>query len=130
MQTNYFDDAHKLATHIDSLANPATSWENLSLSDLDELIKNNRRLIVKQTEKSETAPKLQKSLFDLSKRMEKEQKFDTPEGHNLAFEVTTVAMGIFTDPKDPPKPEWTDLPQDVLGVIFSQNLPKNSDKWT
>lgn len=121
MQTNFTPDI--LAEHIAKLSKYSTSWDNkeVQLSSLDRLIKENLRLILSQTENPETAPNLQKSLYALSHRMEKEQKFNTPEGNNLAFEVTSIAFGIFSNAK----PEWNHLPNDALQLIFSKNLPEN-----
>lgn len=124
MQTNNFNNPIKLTDYLAWLVEASTSWEkeNINISSLDRLIKNSMRLIVKQTENLETAPILQKSLYALSHRMKEEQKFNTPEGHLLAFEVTTIAMGIFSSSKHA---EWAYLPQDALRLIFSKNLPQN-----
>lgn len=107
MQTNHFDNPDNFTNYIARLADPATSWENegVNLSDLDRLIKNNMRLILQQTENAETAPKLQQSLYDLSKRI---QEFDThkgtsegtSQGRSLAFEMTSVAMVFFQKGKN------------------------------
>ena len=123
MQINYFkifEYPASLESHIDSSVN---FWENITLLYLDKIINDHMRLILKQTENSETAPGLQKSLSALSDRISKEPKFNTPEGRGLAFRVSCIAMGIY--PSKGPKFDKANLPDEILPLILSKNAPSD-----
>lgn len=112
-----------LGKNLDMLTDLSNSWEDvegINLSNLDRFIKDFKKLIIEQTDIASTAQKLQTSLFDLSRRISKERKCDTREGRTLAFDVTCLAMGIFSSAK----PDWKELSRDTLQLIFAENLEK------
>src|ERR1700694_647021 len=95
------------------------SWKEVTPARLTNLISNNLRLIMAQTENQDTAPELKQSLIELSDRIAKE--FNNPEGRTLSHEVQCYAEGILGKGA---KPDLTDFPPELEIEIFSRLVPE------
>src|SRR3984957_14169314 len=119
MVNKIFYNCSDLLQYFEEIAKDTCFWDNINVAALQNLFKNHQRLILEQTEKEETAAKLQQSMFNLSNKITKYIK--TPEANVLAFEIMGMALGLF----DCKKPDWSKLPiGDLKNLIFGEMLPK------
>src|SRR5680860_453765 len=96
MEIKAYSDILHLNNSIDHLLSNS-SWSDVSVEKLDQLIHLNLKLITSQTENIHTAPELQQKLFQLSDRIN--LNFSDTSAHRLAFELQGIAQGIFSKNK-------------------------------
>ncbi|MBA2369786.1 MAG: hypothetical protein H0V82_12320 [Candidatus Protochlamydia sp.] len=97
-----------------------TSWENkqLTIGNINNLIKNNLKLLLSQTGNINTALQLKEIMLNLSKRILNEQNGSA--ANQLAFEVQCLAMGLFNVGFHPESELHDDLLKNIFNIILKQ----------
>ncbi len=108
--TNYLIKGYLYAENFDQ----HKTWE------LNNLIDNNLRMILQQTETPQSKD-LQANLLALSNKINKE--INTPQAHELSFNIMGLALGLFSTEKNNYLQD--EIPSDVFSVILNNLNPDN-----